>query len=90
LISEVTYGGRVTDEWDRRLLNVYANEYFNQQVITEEKHRLGNPNSADYTIPEEQPAKEKNHETEAKYYLRKIEEFPGNEKPEVFGQHINA
>lgn len=45
LISEVTYGGRVTDEWDRRLLNVYANEYFNQQVITEEKHRLGNPNS---------------------------------------------
>jgi dynein heavy chain len=25
LISEVTYGGRVTDEWDRRLLNVYAN-----------------------------------------------------------------
>jgi hypothetical protein len=32
LISEVTYGGRVTDDWDRRLLNVYANEYFNQKV----------------------------------------------------------
>ena len=52
LISEVTYGGRVTDEWDRRLLNVYAMEYFNQIVITEEKHRLGNPNSAEYIIPE--------------------------------------
>jgi len=25
LISEVLYGGRVTDEMDRRLLNVYAN-----------------------------------------------------------------
>lgn len=61
LISEVTYGGRVTDEWDRRLLNVYANEYFNQTVITEEKHRMGNPNSAEYIIPEEQPPKEKNH-----------------------------
>lgn len=34
LISEVTYGGRVTDDWDRRLLNVYATEYFNQTVIS--------------------------------------------------------
>jgi dynein heavy chain len=35
LISEVTYGGRVTDEWDRRLLNVYANQYLNQKVIND-------------------------------------------------------
>jgi dynein heavy chain len=34
LIAEVTYGGRVTDDWDRRLLKVYANEYFNQSVIS--------------------------------------------------------
>jgi dynein heavy chain, axonemal len=61
LIAEVTYGGRVTDDWDRRLLKVYANEYFNQAVISEEKHRLGNPNSAEYIIPEEQPPKEKAH-----------------------------
>ena len=90
LVSEVTYGGRVTDEWDRRLLNVYANEYFNQQVITEEKHILGNPNSNEYVIPDEQPPKERNHETEGKYYSRKIEEWNSTEKPEVFGQHINA
>ena len=51
LISEVTYGGRVTDDWDRRLLNVYALEYFNQAVISEDKHRLGNPNSVEYIIP---------------------------------------
>ena len=90
LISEVTYGGRVTDDWDRRLLNVYALEYFNQQVITEEKHRLGNPNSADYVIPDEQPPKERNHETEARYYSKKIQEWGTTEKPDVFGQHINA
>jgi dynein heavy chain len=61
LISEVTYGGRVTDDWDRRLLNVYASEYFNQAVISEEKHRLGSPNLAEYIIPEEQPQKERAH-----------------------------
>lgn len=90
LISEVTYGGRVTDEWDRRLLNVYATEYFNQQVITEEKHRLGNPNSNEYIIPDEQLQKERAHETEAKHYSRKIDEWPSTEKPDIFGQHINA
>jgi hypothetical protein len=62
----------VTDDWDRRLLNVYASEYFNQLVISEEKHRIGNSNSAEYIIPEEQPQKERNHEIEPKYYLKKI------------------
>ena len=42
LISEVTYGGRVTDDWDRRLLNVYANEYFHDKVLDPEKYKLGN------------------------------------------------
>jgi len=57
LISDVTYGGRVTDDWDRKLLNVYANEYFNDKVIFEEKHKLGDPNQ-NYFIPEELTGKE--------------------------------
>jgi dynein heavy chain len=36
LVSEVTYGGRVTDPWDRRLMNVYANAYFNDDCIGDE------------------------------------------------------
>lgn len=93
LIAEVTYGGRVTDEWDRRLLNVYASEFFNQKVVSEEKHRLGDPNINEYIIPEELGPKEKNleKEGEAKYYYKRInEEFPSTERPEAFGQHINA
>lgn len=58
LISEVTYGGRVTDDWDRRLLNVYANEYFNQKVLDEEKHKLADPALIHYVIPEELTGKE--------------------------------
>lgn len=41
-------------------------------------------------IPDEQPPKERAHETEARYYSKKIEEWLSTEKPEVFGQHINA
>jgi len=44
LISEVTYGGRVTDDFDRRLMNVYANEFFNDKVLFEEKHKLADIN----------------------------------------------
>ena len=30
LISEINYGGRVTDDWDRRLMNVYMASFFNE------------------------------------------------------------
>jgi dynein heavy chain len=41
LVSDVTYGGRVTDDWDRRLLNVYANDFFNDKIIFEDNHKIG-------------------------------------------------
>ena len=50
IISEVLYGGRVTDEMDRRLLNVYANQFFNEKVIGDEKYILSDPNLP-YVIP---------------------------------------
>ena len=88
LISEVTYGGRVTDEWDRRLLNVYANEYYQDKVLFEEKHRMTD-NPTTYIIPDELTAKEaKNFEkigSEPLYYRTKVDEFPPVEKPDVFG-----
>ncbi len=95
LISEVTYGGRVTDDWDRRLLNVYANEYFCDKIIFEDKHKLaGDASDPKYCIPDELQQKElKNLEkigSEPQYYANKILEFPPVERPEVFGQHINA
>jgi dynein heavy chain len=90
LISDVTYGGRVTDDWDRRLLNVYANEFFNKFVLFDEKHKLGTADQL-YYIPEELTAKEaKNLDkttggSEPLYYAGKIKEFPTVEKPETFG-----
>lgn len=97
LVSEVVYGGRVTDEWDRRLLNVYANEFFNDSIFAEnpKPFRLAETSSS-YVIPIEPPVKElgkaadKSLGITPEFYQLKIEEFPNIEQPEVFGQHVNA
>jgi len=33
MISEVHYGGRITDDFDRRLMNVYTEEYINKSLF---------------------------------------------------------
>ena len=95
LISEVTYGGRVTDEWDRRLLNVYSNQFFNEKVLSEEKFKLAD-NNLPYVIPDETPSKDQpkgaidKSGAKPSFYESKIKEFPNIDVPEAFGQHINA
>ena len=34
LISEANYGGRVTDELDRRVLNSYLNQFYCEDALT--------------------------------------------------------
>lgn len=34
LIAGVNYGGHVTDDWDRRLLTTYINDYFCDQALS--------------------------------------------------------
>lgn len=57
LISEVTYGGRVTDDRDRKLLNVYAKDFLNNNVIMNDKHKLAECD-AKYFVPDNQTTKE--------------------------------
>ena len=53
LISEINYGGRVTDDNDRRLMNVYMSTYFNEDALAVPQFRLSPlPN---YVIPEDGP-----------------------------------
>eukprot|EP00656_Telonema_subtile_P031899 TRINITY_DN3494_c0_g2_i1.p1 TRINITY_DN3494_c0_g2~~TRINITY_DN3494_c0_g2_i1.p1 ORF type:complete len:4527 (-),score=1335.50 TRINITY_DN3494_c0_g2_i1:103-13683(-) len=79
LIAEATYGGRVTDDWDRRLLNVYMADYFNTEVIQQVNFRLS-PLSEYYT-PDDGPLKS---------YKEYVGRLPQSEQPLVFGQHGNA
>lgn len=90
LISDVVYGGRVTDEWDRRLMSVYATEYFNERVLIDKVVKLGSA-SLNYLIPDEVNIKDQKLQDKLTgkaspaFYLSKIKDFPATEKPEAFG-----
>ncbi|XP_047429543.1 dynein axonemal heavy chain 2 [Mugil cephalus] len=79
LISGVNYGGHVTDDWDRRLLTTYINDYFCDGAVNQPFYKLSSLNS--YYIPRDG--------TQAAY-KEHISLLPPTEHPEVFGQHANA
>ncbi|KAI8821286.1 dynein heavy chain and region D6 of dynein motor-domain-containing protein [Fimicolochytrium jonesii] len=79
LIAEANYGGRITDDWDRRVLRSYVNTLFSEEAVTTPQFKVSSlPN---YYIPDtfELPA--------TRDYINSL---PGADKPEVFGQHSNA
>lgn len=80
LIGECNYGGRVTDDWDRRLIVTILADFFNPKVANNYNYSFSSageyyslPESPDYTI-----------------YLKHIKLLPQNHPPEVFGLHTNA
>ena len=52
LIAEANYGGRITDDWDRRLCKVYVNQFFCEEALTTENYPLAE-NTTDYFIPDD-------------------------------------
>ncbi|KAM8760834.1 dynein axonemal heavy chain 2-like [Acanthopagrus schlegelii] len=79
LIAEVNYGGHVTDEWDRRLLTTYINDFFCDAAINQPSFNLSTLSS--YYIPRDGPKSS---------YKEYIHTLPSTEHPEVFGTHSNA
>ncbi|KAK3252700.1 hypothetical protein CYMTET_38016 [Cymbomonas tetramitiformis] len=78
LCAEINYGGRVTDEQDRRLIKTLLKNFVNPQVL-QEGYKFSE--SGVYCSPEGK---------DVKGFVSVIKEFPVVPAPEIFGLHQNA
>ncbi|XP_012147752.1 dynein heavy chain 3, axonemal isoform X3 [Megachile rotundata] len=79
LTGECNYGGRVTDDKDRRLLNSLLEQFYNPEVISNPRYCFSP--SCIYRLPES---------TDYEGCLRYIRDLPIDQQPEVYGLHENA
>lgn len=79
LIAGVNYGGHVTDDWDRRLLSTYINQFYNDNILTTQHYQLSS--LTNYYIPRDGTLQS---------YRDYIGLLPNSDRPEAFGQHPNA
>ncbi|XP_078482966.1 dynein axonemal heavy chain 8 [Ciona intestinalis] len=76
MIGEVQYGGRVTDDYDKHLLNTFAAVWFHEQMFNDSFCFY-----TGYIIPQFKTTKE---------VMDAIDTLPLTDTPEVFGLHMNA
>ncbi|XP_048268511.1 dynein axonemal heavy chain 8 [Bombus terrestris] len=76
MIGEVQYGGRVTDDYDKRLLNTFAKLWFLDAIFSE-----------DFVFYKGYPVLVYKQVTD---YLKVIDEMSSIDPPQVYGLHLNA
>ncbi|EDV95542.1 GH15722 [Drosophila grimshawi] len=80
LTSECNYGGRVTDNWDRRAIITILADFCNPQVVADSRYRFAFDDR--YILP---------RKTEHREIIRYLDEsMPSLAPPEVYGLHANS
>eukprot|EP00466_Bigelowiella_natans_P018588 jgi/Bigna1/50235/estExt_Genewise1.C_710023 len=86
MICEVQYGGRITDDFDRRLFNTFGLFWLSPTVFKDDFQfcdpaNLGGGKKFEYKIPKSETID---------VFLDYIDEVPDNDTPSLFGLHSNA
>jgi len=81
LTGHCNYGGRVTDDWDRRCLMAILATFFTERIHETEPMYLFAPPSDLYYAPVF---------ADQQQYIEYIESLPLQQDPGVFGLHLNA
>lgn len=76
MLAEVHYGGRVTDDYDRRLLNTFTRLWFNDELFSEEFNFYKGYNVLKFES--------------LQGYLTAIEDMPLKDPPQTCGLHSNS
>ena len=79
LIAECNYGGRITDDRDRRLVHALMQEFFSDKLLAKNFNFCG---LNEYTVPSFSSSYEQ--------HLQAIEKLPLTQSPQLFGFHPNA
>merc|ERR1712224_768814 len=75
----VQYGGKITDDWDRRLFNTYGKSWLTERCLSADSQFM--PGRDTYMIPVA---------NDIEVYRKYIETLPLVGDPELFGLHANA
>jgi len=78
LSGQINYGGRVTDDWDRRALMTMLSDFINEDVLSDD-YRFS-PSGVYASLPASNYAS----------YISAIRALPISPQPEIFGLHENA
>jgi len=83
LIGEANYGGRITDEIDRRVIKAYLAQFFCEDVLANDEYALTSGKLASvYHIPI--------NSNELKGHREFVNGLPMSDQADAFGQHPNA
>ncbi|XP_025927284.1 dynein heavy chain 1, axonemal [Apteryx rowi] len=77
--GEINYGGRVTDDWDRRCIMNILEDFYKPEVLMPE-----------FAYSESGIYKQISTSYDLNGYLQYIKSLPLNDIPEIFGLHDNA
>lgn len=81
LVGECHYGGRVTDDWDRRTLRTLLADFCNPDLVENPEYCLVQPAQPLYQLP---------HTEEYNPFLEAVQGLPVLQAPNVFGMHDNV